>query len=155
MVVIGFDPGSLRFGVGIIEKASNRMNVLYSETIRLKGDDFSTRMAALWNRLGQIHDSFTIDFAAFEEGFLGKNVRSLTLISKTVGLVMGFLISRGIGMRSYSPREVKVAVTGNGNASKHQVNRMVKILLNLKGERLATDESDALAVAYCHLSHLK
>lgn len=155
MLVIGFDPGSIGFGVGILKKESNHISYVYSEEIKLKDTDFNTRMKTLWNRLSAIYSRFPIEDAAMEEGFLGKNIKSMTVLANVRGVVLASLIAAGIDMRSYSPREVKIALTGTGSALKPQVEKMVKILLNIKNQTLGTDESDALAVAYCHLLHLK
>jgi crossover junction endodeoxyribonuclease RuvC len=155
MVVIGFDPGSISFGVGILRKENNVISYVYSEEIKLKEKDFYLKMKTLWQRLEDLYNRFPISGAAIEEGFMGKNVKSMNVLAKVRGVVLSSLLVRDIELKSYSPREVKVAVTGNGGADKSQVGRMVKILLNLKEKALGADESDALATAYCHASILK
>jgi crossover junction endodeoxyribonuclease RuvC len=94
-------------------------------------------------------------FAAIEEGFVGKNIRSADTLAKIRGIVTGFCISRNIEIINYSPREIKKALTGNGNASKEQVADMLKRLLSINTGELKDDETDALAVAYCHALYLK
>jgi crossover junction endodeoxyribonuclease RuvC len=155
MTVIGFDPGSIRFGVGLVGVEKGNIDYLYSEEIRLNEKDFYEKMAQLWKQLQAIYARFSIDEAAIEEGFLGKNVRSMSMIATVRGVVLGSLIMKGIGLKTYSPRAVKLAVTGNGSALKPQVMRMVKTLLDLRQRDLGSDESDALAVAYCHALFLK
>jgi crossover junction endodeoxyribonuclease RuvC len=155
MLVIGFDPGSISFGVGILEKKSNRITYLHSEEIKLKNGEFNQKMETLWRRLETLYREYPIDTAAIEEGFLGKNVKAMNILSKVRGLVLGSLIAEKITMQSYSPRQVKQALTGNGNATKQQVAKMVQTLLNIKQKALGNDESDALAVAYCHSLSLK
>jgi len=155
MLVIGFDPGSIRFGIGILEKENNRISFVHSEEILLKEDSFNEKMKTLWVHLASLYQRFPISSAAIEEGFLGKNVRSMNILSKVRGVVLGSLIAKGIELESYPPRLVKQGITGNGNALKSQVERMVKTLLNIKEKTLGNDESDALAIAYCHLLHLK
>lgn len=153
MVVIGFDPGSVSFGVGILEKKNDTILYLHSEEIKLKETDFYLKMKMLWHRLEEIYQKYAIDSAAIEEGFLGKNVRSMNVLAKVRGVVLGSLLVRGIRLVSYSPREVKRALTGSGNALKPQVGKVLTMLLNLNATEkpLGGDESDALAVAYCHL----
>lgn len=153
MIVIGFDPGSIIFGVGILKKENGCISCLYSEEIKLQEKDFYTKMKVLWLRLEVIYQKFPINCAAIEEGFLGKNVRSMNMLSMVRGVVLGSLLSRDIPLISYSPRAVKMALTGFGNASKTQVCNVVNMLLNLnpKTSSLGADESDALAVAFCHL----
>ncbi|MCK4766655.1 MAG: crossover junction endodeoxyribonuclease RuvC [Candidatus Aminicenantes bacterium] len=155
MIIIGFDPGSISFGVGILEKKGNKFFYIHSEEIKLKEKDFYAKMEHLWERLDEIFKSFSIDRAAIEEGFLGKNVKAMNLLAKVRGVVLGASIHHRIDLKSYSPREVKLALTGSGSALKPQVNRMLGVLLDMKEKKLGSDESDALAVAYCHLLHLK
>ncbi len=155
MIVIGFDPGSICFGVGIIKNEKGKNYYLHSETIKLKERDFYSKMKTLWKRVGEIYDSFPIDEAAIEEGFLGKNVKSMNILSKVRGVVLAFLLIKNIYLKFYSPRQVKLALTGNGNATKSQVSNAIKLFLNLKERELDYDESDALAVAYCHSLNLK
>lgn len=151
MLVIGFDPGSISFGIGIVEKKNSRISYVYSQEIKLKDADFAGKMKTLWNRLDALYKEFPIDEAAIEEGFLGKNVKSMNLLAKVRGVVLASLISRDIGLESYSPSQVKQSLTGSGGAAKSQVAKMVQTLLNIKDKKLGNDESDALAVAYCHL----
>jgi len=155
MMVIGFDPGSISFGVGILKKENNKILYVHSEEIKLKEKDFYLKMKTLWQWLEGLYQKFPIDSAAIEEGFMGKNVKSMNVLAKVRGVVLGSLLVRGIRLKSYSPGEVKGAVTGSGSAAKFQVGKMVKILLNIKETTLGTDESDALAVAYCHLLSIK
>ena len=155
MLVIGFDPGSISFGIGILKKENNKISYIYSEEIKLKEKDFNRKMKTLWQRLKDLYRQFPIDSAAIEEGFLGKNVKSMNILAKVRGVVLGSLIAAGIESNYYSPREIKLALTGSGGALKPQVAKMVKTLLNIKEKKLGSDESDALAVAYCHLLHIK
>jgi crossover junction endodeoxyribonuclease RuvC len=157
MTVIGFDPGSIIFGVGILKKENDRISCIYSEAIKLQEKDFYTKMKVLWQRLEIIYQKFSVDCAAIEEGFLGKNVRSMNMLAVVRGVVLGSLLARDIPLVSYSPRAVKLALTGSGNASKIQVGNVVNMLLNKnpKTHSLQADESDALAVAFCHLLSIK
>jgi crossover junction endodeoxyribonuclease RuvC len=155
MVVMGIDPGSICFGLGILEKEKGKIHYLHSEQIRFKEKPFNLRMKTLWQRLTRIFSTFSIDEAAIEEGFLGKNIGSMDVLTKVRGVVLGFLIQHDRELVSYSPRQVKLAVTGSGNAVKSQVQRTMEILLNIRDKKLGSDESDALAVAYCHLLKVK
>jgi len=154
MRILGLDPGSLRFGVAVLEKKGREVAFLHAETIRLPAGEFSGRMAALWERLDTVLDGHPVDGAALEEGFLGKNVRSMSLLCTTRGIAMGALLARKVPFFTYSPRAVKQSLTGNGNASKDQVQHMVQRVLK-PGKTLAPDAADAVAVAYCHAVHTK
>jgi crossover junction endodeoxyribonuclease RuvC len=155
MLIIGFDPGSISFGVGILQREKKRIGYVHSEEIKLKGGDFFSKMQILWEKLGRLYQEFAVTAAAMEEGFLGENVRSMSLLSMVRGVTMASLIVNRTPLRMYSPREAKLALTGYGNASKSQVKRMVETLLDTGGRDLGADESDALAVAYCHAMKMK
>ena len=155
MLILGLDPGSLSFGIGIVKKEKGRFAYVYSETIRLRDRDFLVRMQELWERLDNLHASFAVDQAAMEEGFLGKNVRSMSQLSMVRGLAMAALLKRRLPLRFYAPRQVKLALTGYGNADKEQVAKMAALVLDIRGRKLGLDESDALAVAYCHGVNVK
>ncbi len=154
MVIVGFDPGSISFGVGLLKVDKGKIHFLHSEEIKLNQVDFYLKMECLWRRLGDIYSGYAIDRAAIEEGFLGKNPNSMNIVARVRGVVLGSLIHQQIPLGTYSPREVKLAITGNGNAAKSQVLRMIQILLDIKQKNLGNDESDALAVAYCHALHM-
>jgi crossover junction endodeoxyribonuclease RuvC len=155
MLILGLDPGSLSFGIGIVKREKGRFAYVHSETIRLKERDFLARMQELWDRLEELGASFAVDQAAMEEGFLGKNVRSMSQLSMVRGLAMAALLKRRLPLRFYAPRQVKLALTGYGNADKEQVAKMAALVLNIRGRKLGLDESDALAVAYCHGVNVK
>jgi len=155
MLILGLDPGSLRFGVGIVKKERGRFSYVHSETIQLKDRDFIARMRELWDRLQRLTAAFPVDQAAMEEGFLGKNIRSMSLLSTVRGVAMAALLERRLPLRLYAPRQVKLALTGYGNADKEQVAKMAAMVLDVKGRKLGLDESDALAVAYCHGVNLR
>ena len=121
------------------------------KTIRLKDRDFVGRMQELWERLGKLLAAdFPSTQAAMEEGFLGKNIRSMSLLSMVRGVAMAALLERRLPLSLYAPRQVKLALTGYGNADKEQVAKMAVLVLGIQGRKLGLDESDALAVAYCH-----
>jgi crossover junction endodeoxyribonuclease RuvC len=150
MLILGMDPGSLSFGVGLVKKDKNHFTYIHSEVIKLREKDFVKRMQTLWARLEQLTTQFAIDEAAMEEGFLGKNIRSMSLLSMVRGVALASLLQRSVPLRLYSPREVKLALTGYGNAEKTQLAKMAARVLGIQDKKLGLDESDALAVAYCH-----
>lgn len=150
MLILGMDPGSLSFGIGLVNKEQKHFTYIHSEEIKLKEKDFVSRMQTLWTRLNLLTARFAIDEAAMEEGFLGKNIRSMSLLSMVRGVAMAALLQRCVPLRLYSPREVKLALTGYGNADKTQLAKMAVLVLGIRDKKLGLDESDALAVAYCH-----
>ncbi len=160
MKVIGFDPGSRFFGIALLEKKGNTISYLSSEIISLKDKDLLQRFKSLWEKLGVFYsNNELIDdknvFAAIEDGFVGKNIKSADTLSKIRGFAIASLVNKNIDVKIYSPREIKKALTGNGNADKVQVAKMVSTLLNIKTDNLKDDETDALSIAYCHALYLK
>jgi crossover junction endodeoxyribonuclease RuvC len=151
MLVIGFDPGSISFGIGVLKKENSRILYVHSEEVKFKETEFNRKMQTLWQRLEALYRQYPPHSAAVEEGFLGKNVKSMNILAKVRGVVLGSSIAAGVELTYYPPRQIKQALTGSGGALKPQVARMVKTLLNIKDKKLGSDESDALAVAYCHL----
>ena len=150
MLILGLDPGSLRFGIGIVEKEKRRFCCVHAETIRLRDRDFIERMRQLLTELDRVLTAFPVEQAAMEEGFLGKNIRSMALLATVRGVAIAALLQRRLPLGLYAPRQVKQALTGYGNADKEQVAKMAVMVLGLQGRTLGFDESDALAVAYCH-----
>jgi crossover junction endodeoxyribonuclease RuvC len=90
------------------------------------------------------------DFAAVETMFFGKNFQGIFTLGQARGVILLALAQTGIPVFEYSPREVKKAVVGNGNASKQQVRYMIEQLLPTSKDNLTTDAADALAIALCH-----
>ena len=159
MKIIGFDPGSRFFGIGLVEKKGNKISYVYSEVISLKEKDILLRYKNLWEKLDiffskEIKDNLNIS-AAIEDGFVGKNIKSADTLAKIRGIIIAALISRGIDFKIFSPREIKKALTGNGNADKGQIAKMVSTLLNIDTDKIRDDETDALSIAYCHALYLK
>ena len=150
MVIVGYDPGSISCGVGIVRKKGRKIEYVYSEEIKLKKGTLVLRMKQLWDKLLEINRQYQIDEAAVEESFLGKNVKTMAVLSMIRGMIIGLCHQQNMNIGLYSPREVKQFVTGSGNAQKIQVQKMMTILLNINKKKIGLDESDALATAYCH-----
>ena len=160
MKIIGFDPGSRFFGIGLLEKKGKNISYLYSQVINLKEKDILSRFKTLWSELDLFFIKNDLDcdsnlYAAIEDGFTGKNIKSADTLSKIRGIIIASLISREIDMKIFSPREIKKAITGNGNADKVQIARMISTLLKIDTDKLKDDETDAIAIAYCHALFLK
>ncbi len=155
MIIAGLDPGSIVFGIGLIEKKGSKLIYISSEDIIFPNLEFNIKMRLLIEKLTKLFKDFKIDELAIEDGFLGKNVNSMNILSKVRGVALATSLVNGMDMKFYSPRDIKASVTGNGNAGKDQVKKGVELLLNLKDSGLGFDESDALAVAICHSMKIK
>ncbi|NNM35671.1 MAG: crossover junction endodeoxyribonuclease RuvC, partial [Nitrosopumilus sp.] len=104
----------------------------------------------IFERTVELIDSFNPDEIAIEAPFFGKNVQSMLKLGRAQGVAMAAGLSREIPITEYSPKKIKMAITGNGNASKEQVAKMLQSLLQLKSLPKNLDATDGLAAAVCH-----
>jgi crossover junction endodeoxyribonuclease RuvC len=160
MLILGLDPGSLHTGYGLVEKRGSSLRALEAGRISLPRDlPVANRLALLASRLAELVARQRPDLAVLETPFHGMNSRSLIVLAEARGVLLAGLAGVGIEIREYTPAEVKSAVTGNGRADKDQVARMVGLLLALRGKddlaTLASDATDALAIAICCAQRLK
>jgi crossover junction endodeoxyribonuclease RuvC len=145
--ILGIDPGSQATGFGLIETAPGNSRALLYGTIRPpRGLSLPDRLLTIHRDLAAVIAEHEPDVVAVETAFYHKNARS-TLV---LGHVRGVVLLAGVPVHEYAPREIKLAVTGNGNASKDQVGFMIRGLLALR-EIPAADAADALAAALCHV----
>lgn len=151
MRVLGIDPGTIRMGVGIVESNGNHRHLVSFESISISRDrSLSEKLKEIYDHVLSFIDRFQPDVMALENVFFGKDVRSLVKIGEARASAMLAAAEKGIPVMEYPPARVKEAVTGNGRASKIQIQQMVKYLLQLKTPP-PVDAADALAVALCHL----
>ena len=150
MRVLGLDPGSRRTGFGVVEGEGNRFRALKSGHVAPPAKlDLPHRLHAIAQKVGEIMDEFTPDCVAVEQAFYHESVHSTLVLGHVRGALLVAAVQRGFAVAEYSPREIKMSVTGHGGASKQQVAYMVQRVLGLKGA-LSADAADALAVAMCH-----
>ena len=152
MIILGVDPGSRICGFGVVEKTKNKILLVEYGVVKvnLKNDSFDQRLLEIYKRLQQVIIRTKPDTSAFESLFFAKNVQSLVKLSHARGVAILAASESGISISEYSPREIKKSVTGNGNASKEQVQFMVKTILGIEETPDFFDITDALAVAICH-----
>lgn len=151
MIILGVDPGTLITGFGIIEVNHNTYSVLTCDVVKNSSNrTLPVRLKHIYDRLCEIIHTFHPDEFAIETAFYGKNVQSALKIGHARGVSILAAVNHQIPTTEYSPREVKKSVTGNGAASKYQVQFMVKSQLQLHEAPKYFDISDALAVALCH-----
>ena len=148
--MLGVDPGSHHLGYGVIEWRGSRLHHVVSGTLSAKPGPFATRMAGIIVALEAICEAYAPSQFAIETAFAGHNVHSALLLGQARGAVLVSLARRGLCGHEYAPSVVKLAAVGHGNADKQQVQAMVRLLLGLRGEAMAFDTSDALAIAICH-----
>lgn len=152
-VIIGIDPGTNVMGYGVLGILRGKPSVVAMGVLRLN------RMEDHYMRLHRIHEhvlglveQYLPDEFAIEAPFFGKNVQSMLKLGRAQGVAMAAALSRDIPIAEYEPRKVKMAITGNGAASKEQVQEMLVRILKIPRENLLPelDATDALGVALCH-----
>jgi len=150
--ILGLDPGSTACGWGVIERSGREWRLAGCGVLRARGasSTLTSRLRRLYGGLIELLDAWRPSQAAVEDLFHSRNARSALILGHARGVLLLALGQRGLCPRSYPPPTVKQAVTGSGAASKEQVRRWVCRWLATRDQRIATDASDALAVALCH-----
>lgn len=150
-IILGIDPGTTIMGFGIIKIIGKKMEFIQMNELLLKKyDDHYLKLKLIFERTLELIDTFNPDEIAIEAPFFGKNVQSMLKLGRAQGVAMAAGLSREIPITEYLPKKIKMAITGNGNASKEQVALMLKSLLNLKSLPKNLDATDGLAAAVCH-----
>lgn len=150
-IILGIDPGTTIMGFGLIKVVNKEMQFLQLNELKLsKYDDHYVRLRLIFERTIELIDTFLPDEIAIEAPFFGKNVQSMLKLGRAQGVAMAAGLSRQIPITEYSPKKIKMAITGNGNASKEQVAKMLQSLLKLKELPKNLDSTDGLAAAVCH-----
>lgn len=150
-IILGIDPGTTIMGFGIIKVVDKEMQFVQLNELQLKKyPDHYVRLRHIFERTIELIDSHHPDEIAIEAPFFGKNVQSMLKLGRAQGVAMAAGLSRQIPITEYSPKKIKMAITGNGNASKEQVAKMLQSLLGLKELPKNLDSTDGLAAAVCH-----
>ena len=150
-IILGIDPGTTIMGFGLIKVVKKKMHFLQLNELQLKKyDDHYLKLKLIFARTVELIDTYKPDHIAIEAPFFGKNVQSMLKLGRAQGVAMAAGLSREIPITEYSPKKIKMAITGNGNASKEQVAKMLQSLLNLKELPKNLDSTDGLAAAVCH-----
>lgn len=150
-IILGIDPGTTIMGFGLIKVINKNMELIrMDELILKKYDDHYLKLKLIFDRTIHIIDTYHPDEIAIEAPFFGKNVQSMLKLGRAQGVAMAAGLSREIPITEYSPKKIKMAITGNGNASKEQVAKMLQSLLKIKELPTNLDSTDGLAAAVCH-----
>ncbi|QHI38267.1 Crossover junction endodeoxyribonuclease RuvC [Kordia antarctica] len=150
-IILGIDPGTTIMGFGLIKVVGKEMKFLQLNELQLqKYSDHYLKLKLIFERTIELIDTFNPDEIAIEAPFFGKNVQSMLKLGRAQGVAMAAGLSREIPITEYSPKKIKMAITGNGNASKEQVAKMLQSLLGLKTLPKNLDSTDGLAAAVCH-----
>jgi len=152
-IILGIDPGTNVMGYGIVGIAGKKPEVIALGVITLdKFESHYLRLRRIYDRVLSLVESYLPDELAIEAPFFGKNVQSMLKLGRAQGVAMAAALSRDVPITEYEPRKIKMAITGNGAASKEQVQEMLRRILDIPKENLPRqlDATDALAAAMCH-----
>jgi crossover junction endodeoxyribonuclease RuvC len=151
--ILGVDPGTNIMGYAVMEVDGTKTKIITYGVIKLKGEeDHQSKLREIYLQLQEIIETYMPKHMAIEAPFFAKNVQSLIKLGRAQGVAIAAGITMGLSIAEYLPKKVKVAVTGNGNASKEQVAAMLEHILKVKLSSEYLDATDALAVAYCHFN---
>ena len=150
-IILGIDPGTTIMGFGLIKVINKKMELIEMEELKLiKIKDHYVRLKLIFEKTIELIDKHKPDEISIEAPFFGKNVQSMLKLGRAQGVAMAAGLSRHIPVTEYSPKKIKMAITGNGNASKEQVAKMLQNLFNIKELPKNLDSTDGLAAAVCH-----
>lgn len=155
-IILGIDPGTRYLGYGLLRITNDKVTVLQYGVLNLtKYTTQGAKFLKIHERVLGIIEEFLPDEIAIESPFFGKNIQSMLKLGRVQGMVMSLAFSKSIPIAEYEPKKIKQSVTGNGNASKEQVAKMVEIIGNIKLDAKMHDATDALGIAICHHFHNK
>ena len=152
-IILGIDPGTNLMGYGVLRVTGNKAVMETMGIIDLrKYTGPYLKLGRIFERVTGIIESYLPDEMAIEAPFFGKNVQSMLKLGRAQGVAMAVALSRDIPITEYAPLKIKMAITGNGQASKEQVADMLQRMLRFSKEDMPTfmDATDGLAAAYCH-----
>ncbi len=152
-IILGIDPGTNIMGYGVIRVVGNKASMIAMGIIDMrKISDPYLRLGKIFDRVTGIIEEYLPDEMAIEAPFFGKNIQSMLKLGRAQGVAIAAAIHRDIPIHEYAPLKIKMAITGQGQASKEQVAGMLQRLLNIKDEDMTPfmDATDALGAAYCH-----
>jgi len=152
-IIMGIDPGTNLMGYGVLKVQGNKTEALALGVIDMhKMADGYLKLGHIYERVSGIISSYLPDELAIEAPFFGKNVQSMLKLGRAQGVAIAAAIQHQVPITEYAPMKIKMALTGNGGASKEQVAGMLQRILHLDQEQMNQhmDATDALAAAYCH-----
>lgn len=152
-IIMGIDPGTRVMGYGVLGIRGRKPEVIVQGVIKLdRFESHYLRLHRIYERVESLAAQYLPDEVALEAPFFGKNIQSMLKLGRAQGVAMAACLARDIPIAEYAPRLVKMAVTGNGQASKEQVANMVQHLLRIPQSQMPAllDATDAVAVALTH-----
>jgi crossover junction endodeoxyribonuclease RuvC len=150
-IILGIDPGTLVMGFGVIEVSAKGVTLVMMDTLKLSSrNDAYERLQKIHEKVCGLLKDHTPHELAIEAPFFGKNVQSMLKLGRAQGVAIAAAMQAGVPVTEYSPRKIKQSITGNGNADKLQVLKMLQRILAFDESPRSFDATDAVAVAVCH-----
>ena len=150
-IILGIDPGTMAMGYGLITVKGNTVSLLELGVLKPgKIKDSYKKLQLIFNTVSGLITKYQPTDFAIEAPFFGKNVQSMLKLGRAQGVAIAAAMRHGLEVTEYSPKKIKQSITGNGNADKAQVWKMLQRLLSIKENPKSYDATDALAVAMCH-----
>ncbi|MEP7163876.1 MAG: crossover junction endodeoxyribonuclease RuvC [Ferruginibacter sp.] len=150
-IILGIDPGTIIMGYGLIEIRGTSIHLMEMNVLKLSSkNDAYEKLEKIHAKVQQLINTYKPNHFAIEAPFFGKNVQSMLKLGRAQGVAIAAAIQAGLTVHEYSPKKIKQSITGNGNAGKDQVMKMLQHLLKFEQGPAYMDASDALAVAVCH-----
>jgi crossover junction endodeoxyribonuclease RuvC len=155
-IILGLDPGTNIMGYGLIGVVNKQPKLINVGVIHLsKLENHELKLKTIFEKVTYLVNAYLPDEVAIEAPFFGKNVQSMLKLGRAQGVAMAAVLTRDLPIQEYSPKSIKQAITGNGNASKEQVAAMLQTLLNFNELPKYLDATDGLAAALCHFFQTK
>ena len=164
MRILGIDPGFERLGIAVLDPVAlerrggknHDHEILFSECFKTSAKlEFSERLSLIGKEVKDVIKKFKPDVLAIETLFLNTNQKTVMRVAETRGVIVYEASLAGLQIFEASPPEIKIATTGYGRATKEQIMKMVKILINIDNTKKSDDEMDAIAIALTASAHLK
>jgi crossover junction endodeoxyribonuclease RuvC len=150
-IILGIDPGTVLMGYAVIEIKNGKPTLLLMDTLKLSSKkNVYERLEMIHAKVCLVVKEYKPVMFAIEAPFFGKNVQSMLKLGRAQGVAIAAAMQSQIPVTEYSPKKIKQSITGNGNADKEQVWKMLQRLLNIEVKPQYYDATDALAVALCH-----
>lgn len=150
-IILGIDPGTTVMGYGLIDIKNKELKLIAAGVLKLeKYDNQPQKLGRIFDKTVSLIEEYKVGELAIEAPFFGKNVQSMLKLGRAQGVAIAAALSCSVPFTEYSPKKIKLAVTGNGNASKEQVAAMLKQLLGFSNIPRYLDATDGLAAAVCH-----
>lgn len=156
MIVLGIDPGYAIVGYGILDFKSGHFKILDFGSVETSADEnFTDRISKIYESIKFLIKKYKVSEVAVEELFFNKNSKTAIMVAEARGVILLAAKNAGAEIYEYTPLQVKQGICGYGAAPKAQVERMVKLILNLKETPKPDDTADALAIAISHCNTCK